>query len=81
MRWGEGRVGYRVREEEKREGSKPGDKETMCPKWLSYIGARIWAGEGSPAPEREGLRVVGGARSVGRSHRDRVRLVSGFSKT
>lgn len=37
--------------------------------------------EESSAPEREGLRVVGGAKSAGRSLRYGVRLVPDFSKT
>lgn len=36
--------------------SKPGDKETMCPKWLSYIEVRIWAKGSEVQPlRRRGL--------------------------
>lgn len=59
-----GQFGWRAREEEKREGnkqtkrprSKPGDKETVCPKWLSYIEVRIWAKGSEVQPlRRRGL--------------------------
>lgn len=36
--------------------SKPGDKETVCPKWLSYIEVRIWAKGSEVQPlRRRGL--------------------------